>query len=104
VEEFPAEGEGDTFEDGGARSEEEDATLVGVEDETKRGSWGARLMYRLRNYKEKAKIQDELRSQAPYHWANRSVRGCSRMLLLPGYRAKKPARDSNPESPDDFAP
>jgi hypothetical protein len=38
VEEFPAEGEGDTFEDGGARSGEEDATLVGVEDETKRGS------------------------------------------------------------------
>jgi hypothetical protein len=38
VEEFSAEGEGDTFEDGGARSGEEDATLVGVEDETKRRS------------------------------------------------------------------
>jgi hypothetical protein len=38
VEEFPAEGEGDTFKDGGAHSGEEDAALVGVEDETKRGS------------------------------------------------------------------
>jgi hypothetical protein len=26
-----------------------------------------------------------------------------RKFMLPGYRAKKPARDSNPESPDDSA-
>jgi hypothetical protein len=38
VEEFPAEGEGDTVKYSGARGGEEDAALVRVEDETKRGS------------------------------------------------------------------
>jgi hypothetical protein len=36
VEEFPAEGK--SFKDSGARGGEEDAALVRVEDETKRGS------------------------------------------------------------------